>query len=151
MGKLQAYWVHGTAVQIEREGYFVTKQRAGFGAIFRSHGAEWFHFAIPTPVIVNGARSSLKKIFVLFKTEGTTKITNVHVYDGNSKIVAFDNISLDGDHSTGIDQTNSWLVAASPQIKFGLGISINVNFGPPTKLGVPSIMFTTAGADFETP
>lgn len=151
MGNLQAYWVHGTAVQIEREGYFVTKQHAGFGAIFRTHGAEWFHFAIPTPVIVDGTRSSLKKVFVLFKTEGTAKITNIHVYDGNAKIAAFDNIARDGDHSTVIDKDNSWLVAPSPEIKFGLGISVNVNFGPPTKLGVPAIMFVTAGADFETP
>ena len=151
MGKLQAYWVHGTSVQIEREGYFVSKQRAGFGAIFRTHGTEWFHFAIPTPVIVDGVRSSLKKVFVFFKTEGTAKITAIHVYDGTKKIAVFDNIARSGDHSTLVDKDNSWLINPSPKMLFGLGLSLKVDFGPPTQLGVPAIMFTTAGADFETP
>lgn len=135
MGKLQAYWVHGTSVQIEREGYYISKQCAGFGAIFRTHGAEWFHFPIPTPVIVDGARSSLKKVFVFFKTEGTAKINAIHVYDGGKEIANFDNLSKAGDHSTSIDQDNTWIIASSPEILYGVGISINVDFGPPTQPG----------------
>jgi len=150
MANLQAFWVHGTAVKMEREGYFISKQYAGYAAIFRTYGAEWFHFAIPTPVILNGIRTSLKKVFVFYKTEGTAKITAIHVYDAGKKITSFDNLSLTGDHSTAVDQFNSWLITPSPKMLFGLGISVHVNFGPQTTGTVPAISFTAAGADFET-
>ena len=149
MPKLQASWVHGAAVQPEQELYSISKQRAGYGAIFRTHGAEWFHFAIPTPVIVDGLRSTVKKVFVLYKTEGTAKITAVHVYDAAKQIFAMNNLKLTGDHSQSLDSSNSWLVTAH-SMQFGLGISVHVDFGDATPGGVPSIWFTTAGADFET-
>ena len=85
MPKLQASWVHGSSVQIEREGYFISKRRTGYGAHFNTHGSEWFHFAIPTPVILDGQRSSVKKVFVFYMTEGAAKITSVHLYDAGGK------------------------------------------------------------------
>lgn len=151
MPMLQAFWVHGSNVQMEREGYFISKRRTGYGAHLKTHGKEWFHFAIPTPVIVDGKRSSLKKVFVFFKTEGTAKIIAIHIYDGVKKIKAFDNISRSGDHSKGVDQQNSWIIAPARKMKFGLGISVHVDFGKPKKVGVPGIWFVTAGADLETP
>ncbi|MFM9951539.1 MAG: hypothetical protein ACKV1O_26630 [Saprospiraceae bacterium] len=67
MATLQAMWVHGTAVQAQREGYFISKKRSGSGATFNTHhAAEWFHFAIPTPVIFGGKNSNLEKVFVTF-------------------------------------------------------------------------------------
>ena len=151
MAKLQASWIHGTSVQPEREGYHVSKKFAGHGATFRTYGKEWFHFSIPTPVIVDGKRASLKKTFVLYKTTGTSKVTNVRVYDGTKIIKAFDKIGLKGDHSASIDKNNTWVISPAPKIKYGVGISVCVDFGGPTKVGVPAIMFTTAGADFTTP
>jgi hypothetical protein len=152
MSKLQASWAHGSSVQAEQEGYFISKQRAGYGARFRTHGEEWFHFAIPTPVILDGQRASLRKIFVLYGTEGTAaKIIKVHVYDGPKLVKTFENLSLTGDHYKQIDQHNSWVITPSHKMKFGLGISVYVKFGRATKQGVPVIRFTTAGADFETP
>ena len=155
MAKLQASWVHGSSVQMEREGYFISKRRTGYGAYFNSHNppgkGEWFHFAIPTPVILDGQRASLKKIFVFYKTEGTAKITAIHVYDAGKKIKAFDNLSLSGDHSKKVDQHNSWVIIPTPKMEFGLGISVLVDFGAATTSGVPGIWFVTAGADFETP
>ena len=35
MAQKQAMWIHGTAVQPEYEGYHISKQRAGWGAIFK--------------------------------------------------------------------------------------------------------------------
>ncbi|KYK31232.1 MAG: hypothetical protein AYK19_04115 [Theionarchaea archaeon DG-70-1] len=151
MAKLQAFWVHGVSAQIEREGYFISKRRFGFGAMFNTHGAEWFHFDVPTPVILDGQRSSLNKIFVLYRTEGTAKITAIHVYDASKKIKAYDNLSLSGDHSKVIDKYNSWVITPPPQMIFGLGISVHVDFGKATTGSVPGIMFVTAGADFTTP
>jgi len=149
MSKLQAFWVHGTSVQMEREGYFISKRRAGYGAVFQSHGKEWFHFAIPTPVLLDSVRSSLNKVFVLYKTSGTSIITNVHIYDGAKKIHSFDGLrDFNGDHSQIIGEKNKWVLPHSIEVKFGIGISVQVDFGPPTKNGVPSIEFVTAGADF---
>jgi hypothetical protein len=156
MAKTQASWVHGSGVQMEREGYFLSKARTGYGAHFNSHnvpgkGGEWFHFAIPTPVLLDGQRSTLTKIFVFYKTELTAKITAVHIYDAGQKITGFDGLTLSGDHSQNIDANNAWVITPAPQMKFGLGISIRVDFGLPTTGGVPGIWFVTAGADFETP
>ena len=151
MTKLQAFWVHGTTVKMEREGYFISKQFAGYAAIFRTYGVEWFHFAIPTPVILDGIRSSLKKVFIFYKTEGITKITAIHVYDAGKKIATFDNLSLAGDHSSAVDQFNSWFIMPSPEMLFGLGISVLVDFGAQTTGTVPAISFFAAGADFEIP
>jgi hypothetical protein len=150
MGKLQAYWVHGTAVQMEREGYFVSKQYSGCAAKFNTHLSEWFHFAIPTPVIIDGHRPKLKKVFVFYQTTGTAKLTAIHVYDAGKKIKAWDDLSLTGDHSVKIDEKNSWNIAPALTVYYGLGLSVNVNFGSPTPGKVPGIWFMTAGADFET-
>jgi len=151
MAKLQANWIHGTAVQMEKEGYFISKARTGFGSVFRTHGAQWFHFAIPTPVIVDSMRATLKKAFIFYKTEGTAKITALHLYDGAKKFAGFDGLGLSGDHSQSIDASNMWLPNPPHEMLFGLGLSILVDFGVPTAGSVPGIWFMTAGADFETP
>lgn len=157
MAKLQASWVHGSSVQIEREGYFISKRRYGWGTEFKTHGKEWFHFVIPTPVYVENQRSFLKKIFVLFETQGAAEINAVHVYDGKEKFASFNNIRLKGKHSEKLDQINTWVFYEDENkdkkhyMKFGLGISVLVNFGERTPGDVPGILFATAGADFVTP
>jgi hypothetical protein len=135
---------------MDREGYFISKQIAGYSAIFCTQGKEWFHFAIPTPVIIGGCNSTLQKVFVLYKTTLGAKITAVHVYDGVTKFQAFDKIELEGDHSKNLDNSNTWPVKPV-HIRFGLGISVNVDFGKATPKGVPEIRFVSAGADFVIP
>lgn len=151
MATVQAFWVHGTAVDIEREGYFISKAKTGFGTCYRSHGASWFHFAVPTPVIHDGARASVAKVFVLYRTELSAKITNIHVYDAGAKIAWWDGLALAGKHDTGLDGQNSWTLSSPVAMKFGLGVSVCVDFGGPTPAGVPAIWFVSAGADFQTP
>lgn len=143
-----ALWVHGTSVQAQRQGYFLSQTRLGNGARFQTHGQEWFHFAIPTPVIIASKDSLLEKVFVLYLTEGTAKITRLHVWDGNTRLHAFENLYLIGDHSSQLDASNSWTLPIQKHIKFGLGISVHVDFGPPAPQGVPVCQFVTAGADF---
>ena len=101
-------------------------------------------------MILNGKDTTLKKIFIFYRTKGTAKITNVHIHDGEKTIESFKNLSLSGDYSTKVDKHNSWGISPV-HVKFGLGISVHVDFGPKTKLGVPEIRFTSAGADFQTP
>jgi hypothetical protein len=145
-----ALWIHGHAVRAQREGYALSKAYLGWGAVYKTHGGEWFQFAIPTPVIVGGIDTTLQKVFVLFKTSGTAKITAVHLWDGPTKIQAFNGLGRSGDHSGKLDNDNSWTVNPV-HIKWGLGISVYVDFGPPSQIGVPEIAFASAGADFVTP
>ena len=155
MAKLHAYWVDGTNVRAQREGYFLSQEMGGKGATFRSHTApgsngEWFQWTIPTPVITDGNRSTVKKVFVLYGTKGTTEIRAIHVYDAATRIGTFDGLHNSGDHFNEIDAANTWTVPGNHKMKFGLGISVLVDFGPPTQIDVPSITFYSAGADFET-
>lgn len=150
MATKQAMWVHGTSVQAEREGYFINKSRPAWGATFRTQGSEWFHFAVPTPVIFDGQNSTLQKVFVLFKTGLGAKITQVHIFDGDTKIQEFSNLGLSGNHSGALDAQNTWNVNPV-HVKFGLGLSVAVDFGNATINGVPEITFVSAGADFVIP
>lgn len=151
MPKKQAIWIHGTSAQMEREGYFISKKRVGYGAAFLTHGEEWFHFSIPTPVILDGYKSSLEKVFVLYKTSNTSKITDVKIFDGFTKIHSFTNLqNYNGDHSQVLDDKNTWELPQLKKVKYGIGISVKVDFGPKTQNAVPSILFVSAGADFIT-
>ena len=152
MADIYAYWVDGTNVRAQREGYFLSKKMGGKGAEFRTHTppgskGEWFQWSIPTPVLVASKRLKVKKVFVLYSTEGTTKVMSVHVYDANNRIGRFDALAYSGNHSSDLDTKNAWDV--NPHVmKFGLGISVLVDFGPASKVGVPGITFYSAGADF---
>jgi hypothetical protein len=156
MAGIYANWIDGTAVCAQREGYFLSKTMGGKGATFRTHTApgskgEWFQWAIPTPVLVNSKRSFVKKVFVLYSTIGTAKLQAIHVYDSDKKIVGFDNLHYSGNHSSALDAHNSWTISSNHQMVFGLGISVLVDFGPASKVGVPGITFYSAGADFMVP
>ncbi len=143
--------MHGTAVQPEREGYHINKARAGYGARFSSTGSEWFHFAIPTPVIAAGHDSILQQAFVLYKTTMTAHITAVHIYDGRNLVHKLEPLNLSGDHGGALDAQTFLSMPANLHVKFGLGISIAVVFGNATPNGVPTIEFVSAGGDFVVP
>lgn len=145
----QSFWVHGSSAQMGREGYFISKERDGRGAIFKTHGKEWFHFAVPTPVLVDGRRLFLTNIFLLYGTLGTSKITAIHLFDGSYKFKAFDKLDKCGDHFESVDEDNKWIIRPPKMMKFALGLSVEVDFGPPSIFGVPSIMFAAAGANFQ--
>jgi hypothetical protein len=150
MSQVQAMWVHGAAVQPEREGYFVTRRNYKTGALFKTHGAEWFHFAVPTPVLVNSDRGKLVKCFVLFETGSGAKITDVEVYDGEKKIADFSGLSLSGKHTTSVDSKNSWTISPAKDLVFGVSICVRVDFGPAQTGSVPAIRFASAGIDVLT-
>ena len=146
---LQSFWIHGTSVQQEREGYFISKKREGNGAVFRTHGEEWFHFAIPTPVIVANKRSSLMKVAVFYRTTATATISQIEIYDTDRVVFSNDDLrGYNGDHSQQIDDKNSWQMPERIELKTSVGVSLKVNFGPSTKNEVPSVTFLAAGADF---
>lgn len=150
MPKVQAMWIHGSGVRPEREGYFITKRHYKDGAVFKTHGNEWFQFAVPTPVILDSQRSSLVKCFVLYETVNGAQITDIQLYDARKKIKTFGGLSLTGNHSMSIDKSNLWTIDPPIEMIFGLAICVRVAFGNAQAGSVPNVRFAAAGADFLT-
>jgi len=145
MGLKAAMWVHGNIVRAENPPDFET--RRGWGIQFGGRAKiNWFHIPLTTPVILDSVRPKLAKIFVFYKTNGAT-IKSIHVFDGPTKVKAFDGLNLSGDHSKSLDASNTLAITPSLTISSGLGLSVGVEFG-----ATPGdILFTAAGADFMTP
>ncbi len=142
MALAHAMWTHGTTIQVEypQKG---TVERKGFSAKYKSPGAarpNWLHFAIPTPVIVNDKRLRVGSVLVRFRCGGGAVVKAIHIYDGEKKIVGNDNLNLRPRqwHVERVD------VPLDPEILWGLGISILVDFGPDDRW----IEFSAAGCDF---
>jgi len=140
-----AFWEHGNIV--EAEDPVLSMKRWGWGTtIEQNFSYNWFHFNISTPVLLDGVRSPLKKIFVFFDASPSTTITQIDVWDGATRIKIIDNLSITGNHSNAIDQFNSWIIDPNITINYGLSFSVRVAFGDDGE-----ITFTTVGADFQKP
>lgn len=90
-------------------------------------------------------------MYVLYRIEGGTDsdypyLADLHVYDGYHKLRFFKGLTLTGDHSELIDSANTWEITPALTIQSGLGLSLRVKF--PAGVSSPSILFTTAGAEF---
>jgi hypothetical protein len=137
-----AMWIHGTSIHEEYPQQLKYTRRYGAGALYEGKPgtSNWFHFAIPTPVIVNNKRLKLDDVMLIFQTDPDVWVTNVHIYDGPFKIKSYDGLSMTGMH---------WFErfdVLNPSVRYGIGISIGVKFG---KLdGRHLIGFYTAGGDF---
>ncbi len=121
----EASWVHGTSVQLESSSW--SALRRGFWTTIRPSNESqsgWVHFAIPTPVIIEGTRLKAGSALIRFKTGSRAKITNFHVYDGEKKIASHDGLDLRGDQL----QTVRKDVPSDPQVLWGTGISLGLQF-----------------------
>jgi hypothetical protein len=138
----QAAWTHGLGVELEssswsalRQGFYTTVRPSNEGA------SGWVHFVIPTPVIVDGTRLKAESALIRFSTGSTAKITNFHVYDGETKIAEYDGLDL-----TGSLQLVREAIPNNPQVLWGTAISIGVQFAG---TGVNDyVQFIGAGIDF---
>lgn len=142
MALAHAMWIHGHSLQVEypQKG---TIERKGFSAKYTSMGGaqpNWIHFAIPTPVIVSGTRLRVGSVMLRFKCGGGGRVKAIHVYDGENKIVSKDNLNL-GPAQWHFERVD---VPGNPEINWGLGISILVDFGPDDRV----VEFSAAGCDF---
>jgi hypothetical protein len=144
-----AMWVHGHNMQIEYPERLYLQKRMGLyiqveGKPFTSN---WLHFAIPTPVIVDGKRLRVGSVMIRFRTGPGASVHAVHIYDGEKKIAAHDGLNLSPQKGFVWPRFD---VPTHPDIKWGLGISIGVKFGdsanlPPNKL---LVQVSAAGCDF---
>lgn len=94
-------WVHGSSVAIQDPGVIEWAYRTGKATHIKGkpHSSVWLHFAIPTPVIIDGNRLRVGKVLLRFKTEGYHYIDHyqahnwaneVHVWDGDNKFALWD-------------------------------------------------------------
>ena len=121
-----AMWIHGTSIQIEYPDRVESVRRAGFYAmtVGKANTSNWFHFAIPTPVIVDSSRKRVGPVILRFRTLSTRAIVrDVHIYDGWSKIASHNNVNLTGNH-----WFETFATASVPPVRWGLGVSIGVEF-----------------------
>ena len=122
----QASWIHGTSMQVEYPDRLSAIRRFGFFTYLtgKPNSINWFHFAIPSPVIVNNKRLKIAAAILRFRTFSDKAIVkHVHIYDGYSKIAAHNNVNLHGNQLF-----RKFGVAHKPSIYWGLGISIGVEF-----------------------
>ena len=141
-----AMWIHGHSMQIEYPDRVDSVRRAGF--YIRIEGkpgmGNWFHFAIPTPVMVNDNRLRVGSVLIRFRTgSGDAFVSAVHVYDGERRIARHDNLHL----APGKWHTERFDVPGDPEIRWGLGISIGVGFGVEQMIS-HRMEFSSAGCDF---
>ncbi len=121
-----ASWVHGTSIQIEFPNNLESITRAGFYTylVGKANTTNWFHFPVPTPVIMDSVRLSVICAILRFRTMSANAIVrDVHIYDGFTRIDTHNGVNLSGDQ---------WFVkfgiANKPQVFWGLNISIGVEF-----------------------
>lgn len=139
----QAMWVHGTSLQIESPDKIARTLRAGFYTEVegKANTENWFHFAIPSKVIVNDKRLRVGSVMLLCETlSADAMIRDVHIYDGSDKIAEHSGVNLSGN----IDFYR-FDVPGTPFVKWGVGISIGVRFGTTSSR---VMRFKSAGCDF---
>ncbi len=139
-----AMWVHGHSMQVEYEDRIVDHQRKGFFSRVQGkpNTSNWFHFAIPTPVIVDGRRLRALSVMLNCRTQSSQAvIRSVHIYDGQDNIGRHDKKRIYGDV-----RARRFNIPDAPRVRWGIGISIGVEFGEDPNSN--NMDFYAAGCDF---
>jgi hypothetical protein len=157
---LQALWAHGT-VGVTRD-FNATIDLAGLSLTPGAASEANVFFPLPTPVILNGNRSRLLRVFALYELSAAASIGPVYVYDSQNDPGEFDannpgqqpvsNYLVAGPvNYTGVNGLNDLIdnrtrfnYADPPYVYFGLTLAITVRLGPN---GLAR--FTSVGADYD--
>ena len=121
-------WIHGTAVRLETEAALSGVWRAGSFVELRgrAHAGTWVHYAIPTPVIVEGQRLTVAAVLVRYRSNSPgALLTNVHVFDGDARIKTYDGLT----EAPQEWRLQRWAVDSPGGVRWGVGISMYVAFG----------------------
>ncbi len=139
-------WTHGHGMRVEFPDRLRTTWRAGFfiRVVGLPNTTNWFHFGIPTKVIVNDKRQMLDSVMLRFRAASAgAAVTNVHVYDGENRIATHDGLNL-SPGAFGLERFN---VTGKPDVLWGIGISVGVRFSGTTD-AQNTLEFSAAGGDF---
>lgn len=139
-----ASWIHGHSMQIEYPDRIASQRRAGFSINIegKSGTSNWFHFAIPTPVIIDDIRLRIDSVMLRFTTGSVDAfVRHVHVYDGEKKLAEHNDIYLSKENALA-----RLVVPDRPEVLWGIGISLGVGFGVESM--DHHMDFISAGCDF---
>ena len=149
MALAHAMWVHGHSMQIEYPDRLYSIKRRGMyiRVDAKANTTNWFHFAIPTPVIVNDNRLRADSVMVRFRmgsAEPDGWVNAIHVWDGERNIARHNDLHI---------APTRWEwprfdVPGNPNIRWGLGISIGVAFSVSPGQADRRMEFSSAGCDF---
>ncbi len=140
-----AMWIHGTDIRVEVDANVESLRRFGFFArvVGKPNTTNWYHFAIPTPVIVSGNRLAFARAMLRLITGGTSAVVrDVHIYDGSARISAHQFVNLSGTLPFSV-----FGIPHKPDVFWGAGISIGVKTGAGTA-AQRRMDFISAGIDF---
>jgi hypothetical protein len=139
-----ASWIHGHSMQIEYPDRLAEQHPMGFHMHVEGKPGtvNWFHFAIPTPVIINDVRLRADAVIVNFETGSADAIVrDVHIYDGDVGVVEHNGVNL-----TGQNWFYRFEIPTRPEMWQGIGVSIGVAFG--IEAMAHWMDFASAGCDF---
>lgn len=147
---LHASWVHGNALTVENPERLTSIGHFGWGTdlAFAPGQSGFLHVPLPTPVIVGDSRTSIQRLFLLFKSENC-EIRAVHVYDGSGKVQELNDLHLSGEHRTALDGQNTFDLSAPHTVAWGMGITflVQASIGFDTPITTRFIL-AAAGGDF---
>lgn len=142
-----AMWIEAYTLQVEYPDRIASERRTGFSINIEGKPSttNWFHIAIPTPLIVDDVRLVIDSVMLRFKTYSVDAwVRDIHVYDGDIMIAAHNGVNLKNDHLF-----ERFVVPDTPPVFNGIGISIGVSFG--VEPMSHHMEFFSAGADFVLP
>lgn len=143
--------VHGNAAEPEYPSRIEEVSRKGWGATFwgRESTTNWFHVPFSAPNVLENSQPRLSRIFLFYHNTTRSPISAVHLYDGSRLLKAFDGLELSGEHAAKPDKFNTFLLDKPTALKYGLGVSVNVDFPADSGERPPRwILFTAVTAEF---
>ena len=144
----KAMWAHGHGMAVEVPGNIKSEWRAGFfiRLVGKPNTTNWLHFAIPTAVIVNDNRLRIDSALLRFRCGSlSADVTNLHVFDGENRVFAADNLNL-SPTAAGM-HVQRWVLPNKPDVFWGVGVTVGVRFGGATD-AQNTMEFAAAGVDF---
>jgi hypothetical protein len=143
----QAMWTHGHGMTVEVPDRIAGIWRAGFfiRVVGRANTTNWFHFHIPTPVIVKDKRLMIDSAMLRYRTgSAQAAVTNVHIFDGEGRIAAQDGLNLSPQGSFAFQRFDA---PGKPSVLWGTGVTVGVRFGGGSD-AQRTMEFSSAGIDF---
>ncbi|TIX48914.1 hypothetical protein E5222_14335 [Alteraurantiacibacter aquimixticola] len=120
--------------------------RAGFyiRVVGRAGTTNWFHFAIPTAVIVNDNRLRIDSAMLRYRCKSShADVTNLHVFDGETKVLSRDGLNL----SPTAWDFERFVLPDKPEVRWGVGVTVGVRFNGTSNTD-NTMEFASAGVDF---
>ena len=159
MAGFTASWIHGNAVVAEAppgdDGGLFFFNHYGWGTqiVIRPGFSRWFHIALPTPVILDGKRLKLIRVFLQLRIERLGYVDRIHLWDGEKRVAIESDFKTTPDavipgHRT-FELYKPWVC------QFGLGLSFHLvatsyaNGNFVDNSNAPLFVIGSAGTDYE--